>query len=120
MELKRAVENNYLSAQNWKDYENEIKACENNSNCIKEVRDKFSQINKQNSSALTQVYQLGGSSKECSEHTENAKLGFEYARKNTSFDHSGWMSGMMRAGKKESDRKPTDALVGSEELPKLE
>lgn len=31
---------------------------ENNSSCIKEVRDKFSQINKQNSSALTQAYQF--------------------------------------------------------------
>lgn len=93
---------------------------ENNSSCIKEVRDKFSQINKQNSSALTQACQLGGGSKECSDHTESAKLGFEYARENISFDHSGWMSGMMRIGKKESERKPTDALVGSEELPKLE
>ncbi|MGY4676050.1 VENN motif pre-toxin domain-containing protein, partial [Ursidibacter arcticus] len=117
---KRAVENNYLSASDWKDYESRIKSCGYDSDCIKQVREKYSEINKKNSLNLKLACQLGGSTKECSEHTESARLGFEYARENISFDHSGWMSAMMRTGKKESDRKPTDALVGSEELHKFE
>ncbi len=117
---KNAVENNYLSKQDWIDYKREISACGNNQECIKEVKDEFSDINRANSENLKAACRLGGSSKACVEHTKAAQEGFDYARTNIQFDGSGWMASVMNTNKKEAKSEPSQGLLGSEIISGIE
>ncbi|WP_324681871.1 VENN motif pre-toxin domain-containing protein [Bibersteinia trehalosi] len=117
---KRAVENNYLSKQDWIDYRREIAACGDNQECIKGVKDEFSDVNRANSEALKAACRLGGSSEACVEHTKAAQDGFDYARINVQFDGSGWMARVMNTNKAEAKIEPSQALVGHETITNIE
>ncbi|WP_167509621.1 VENN motif pre-toxin domain-containing protein [Actinobacillus vicugnae] len=117
---ENAVENNYLSKADWQNYERDIQLCNGDKECIEQTKEKFSGINKQNSSILKQACQLGGSSS-CSEQTNLAKEGLAYARENIPFEATSvWQATMMRTTKKDSEMKPSKALVGSETIDMLE
>ncbi|HGO5855046.1 TPA: VENN motif pre-toxin domain-containing protein [Mannheimia haemolytica] len=117
---KNAVENNYLSKQDWIDYKRDITACGNNQECIEQVKEEFTDINKANSETLKAACRLGGNTEECAKHTSLAKEGFDYARENVHFDGSGWMAKIMNANKAEAKTKPTEGLLGSEAITHIE
>ncbi len=117
---ENAVENNYLSKADWQNYEKKVGECNGNVECIKIIREEFATINKENSQKLKAACQLGGSSSDCAEHASLAKEGFDFAYSTIKFDHTNWMSGMMRTGKNEGKAEPSTALLGSEFIPNLE
>ncbi|WP_346556664.1 VENN motif pre-toxin domain-containing protein [Mannheimia haemolytica] len=117
---KNAVENNYLSKQDWIDYKRDISACGNNQECIEQVKEEFTDVNKANSETLQAACRLGGNTEECAKHTSLAKEGFDYARENVHFDGSGWMAKIMNANKAEAKTKPTEGLLGSEAITHIE
>ncbi|WGE62395.1 VENN motif pre-toxin domain-containing protein [Actinobacillus equuli subsp. haemolyticus] len=118
---KNAVENNYLSKSDWQNYEKDIQQCHGDKECIAQAKEKFSEINKQNSEILKSACQLGGNSSSCNEQTSLAKEGVAYARENIPFEMTSvWQATMMRTTKKESEMKPSKALVGSETIEMLE
>ncbi|ODQ37787.1 hypothetical protein BHC25_06420 [Mannheimia haemolytica] len=114
------MENNYLSKQDWIDYKRDISACGNNQECIEQVKEEFTDINKANSETLKAACRLGGNTEECAKHTSLAKEGFDYARENVRFDGSGWMAKIMNANKAEAKVKPTEGLLGSEAITHIE
>ncbi|TCT18675.1 hypothetical protein EDC51_101399 [Bibersteinia trehalosi] len=114
------MENNYLSKQDWIDYKREIATCGDNQECIKGVKDEFSDVNRANSENLKAACRLGGSSEACAEHTKAAQDGFDYARTNVQFDGSGWMARVMNTNKAEAKIEPSQALVGHETITNIE
>ncbi|EXI62123.1 hypothetical protein MHD_11245 [Mannheimia granulomatis] len=117
---KNAVENNYLSKQDWIDYKREVTSCGNNQECIEKVKEEFTDMNKANSETLKAACRLGGNTEECAKQTSLAKEGFDYARDNVRFDGSGWMAKIMNTNKSEAKVKPTEGLLGSEAITQIE
>ncbi|QLB18415.1 hypothetical protein A6B41_02615 [Mannheimia granulomatis] len=117
---KNAVENNYLSKQDWIDYKREVTSCGNNQECIEKVKEEFTDVNKANSETLKAACRLGGNTGECAKQTSLAKEGFDYARENVRFDGSGWMAKIMNTNKSEAKVKPTEGLLGSEAITQIE
>ncbi|WP_165888222.1 hemagglutinin repeat-containing protein [Mannheimia granulomatis] len=117
---KNAVENNYLSKQDWIDYKREVTSCGNNQECIEKVKEEFTDVNKANSETLKAACRLGGNTEECAKQTSLAKEGFDYARDNVRFDGSGWMAKIMNTNKAEAKIKPTEGLLGSEAITQIE
>lgn len=122
---KRAVENNYLSKEDWNNYSQDIRACDGNKECVSDVNQKYAELDKRQHDALESACKLGGNLSECQSRTQDAQEGAFYASKeiyNQNFSHRDeyWFRNRLEQGYSDGQKTPTDGLVGETVLGRLE
>ncbi|WP_293731232.1 hemagglutinin repeat-containing protein, partial [uncultured Actinobacillus sp.] len=121
---KRAVENNYLSKQDWQNYQSEIRQCGGDRSCVIAVNDKYEKIDQENSKAIEAACKLGGNSESCKARADLAYEGSTYGAKYvytsnyTGWDNA-WLSNRIESSYSDSQLTPSVALLGDETLAKL-
>ncbi|OOF46842.1 hypothetical protein BKK51_01125 [Rodentibacter trehalosifermentans] len=122
---KRAVENNYLSKEDWNNYSQDIRACDGNKECVSDVNQKYAELDKRQHDALESACKLGGNLSECQSRTQDAQEGALYASKEIyaqNFTHRDeyWFRNRLEQGYSDGQKTPTDGLVGETVLGRLE
>ena len=121
---KRAVENNYLSKDDWDNYRRDLQNCQGNKQCQMDINKKYAKLDSEKYADLVAACKLGGSSSKCQTMSEEARDGVDYAVQEfykPMFDGRNelWLRQRIEQGYSDSKKEPSVALLGDESLNNL-
>ena len=121
---KRAVENNYLSKDDWDNYRRDLQNCQGNKQCQMDINKKYAKLDSEKHADLVAACKLGGSSSKCQTMSEEARDGVDYAVQEfykPMFDGRNelWLRQRIEQGYSDSKKEPSVALLGDESLNNL-
>ena len=121
---KNAVENNYLSKDDWDNYRKDLQNCQGNKQCQMDINKKYAKLDSEKHADLVAACKLGGSSSKCQTMSEEARDGVDYAVQEfykPMFDGRNelWLRQRIEQGYSDSKKEPSVALLGDESLNNL-